>query len=101
MNSDHIVKFARNFTKLRGQRTGFLCWVGMYHVGQVMPKETYEYDTDGMYRFEPNSDYLQLVFLGDKDIPFTTYRDDNLKNRNKYVGHVGEVFEFEVENERD
>lgn len=95
-SSDHTVKFSHNFTKLRGQKSGFLCWVDIYHVGNDMPKETKEYDTDGKYEFEPDTDYLQLVFLGDKDIPFTTYRDDTWKNRNKYIGHIGEVFEFEI-----
>ena len=73
MNSDHIVKFNHNYSKL--------------HV----------YDTDGKYELIDGKDYIQLVFLGDKEIPFTTYREFNEKNRSKYFGHVGEVFEFEIE----
>ncbi len=98
MTSDHTVKFSHDFSKLRGQKSGFLVWVDIYHVGNDMPRETKEYDTDGKYEFKPNTDYLQLVFLGDKDIPFTTYRNDTLKNRSKYIGHIGEVFEFKVVN---
>lgn len=91
------VKFNYNYSKLHNQKSGFLVWVDVVHMSETFPnEETYLYDTDGKYEFELKKDYLQLVFLGDKDIPFTTYRDDNFENRIKYVGHVGEVFEFEV-----
>ena len=96
MNDDHIVMFNHDYSKLRGQRSGFLCYATIFHVGDKFPEEAYQYDTDGLWEFKPNTDYIQLVFLGDKEIPFTTYRNDNPDNRDKYFNHIGEVFEFVV-----
>lgn len=97
MNSDHIVKFNHNYSKLHNQTSGFLIWVDVVHMSDLFPsEETIAYDTDGKYPFEMNKDYLQLVFLGDKDIPFTTYRELNETNKNKYHNHIGEVFNFEI-----
>ena len=70
MDDDHIVKFNHDYSKLRGQRSGFLCYATIYHVGDKFPDEAYQYDTDGEWEFKPNTDYIQLVFLGDKEIPF-------------------------------
>ena len=69
--------FNHDYSKLRGQRSGFLCYATIFHVGEKFPEEAYQYDTDGLWEFKPNTDYIQLVFLGDKEIPFTTYRNDN------------------------
>ena len=91
-----IVEFNYPYSKLRGQKSGMLVYAGIYHMGKCFSKESYEYDTDGKYPLEKGKDYIQLVFLGDKEIPFTTYRDDTKKNRDKYFGHLYEVFEFNV-----
>ena len=96
MNDDHIVMFNHDYSKLHGQRSGFLCYATIFHVGEKFPEEAYQYDTDGEWEFKPNTDYIQLVFLGDKEIPFTTYRNDNPDNRDKYFNHIGEVFQFVV-----
>lgn len=96
-NEMNTVKFNYNYSKLHNQKSGFLVWVDVVHMSETFPnEETYLYDTDGKYEFELNKDYLQLVFLGDKDIPFTTYRELTEKNKNKYFGHIGEVFNFEI-----
>ena len=71
MNDDHIVMFNHDYSKLRGQRSGFLCYATIFHVGEKFPEEAYQYDTDGLWEFKPNTDYIQLVFLGEKEIPFT------------------------------
>ena len=92
----NIVKFNHDYSKLRGQRSGFLCYAGIIHVGDKFPDEAYQYDTDGLWEFKPNTDYIQLVFLGDNEIPFTTYRNDTPENRAKYFGHEKEVFDFVV-----
>lgn len=93
---ENTVKFNHNYSKLHGQKSGFLCWVTPFLMDKNFTDEAYQYDTDGKYPLEKGKIYMQLVFLGDKEIPFTTYREDNLENRIKYVGHVGELFEFEV-----
>ena len=88
----NIVKFNHDYSKLHGQRSGFLCYADIIHVGDKFPEEAYQYDTDGLWEFKPNTDYIQLVFLGDKEIPFTTYRNDTPENRAKYFGHEKEVW---------
>ena len=100
MNSDHIVKFNHNYSKLHGQVSGFLCWADVFHMANL-PMEAHMYDTAGKYGLIDGKDYIQLVFLGDKEIPFTTYRELNEKNKAKYFGHIGEVFEFEIEETKE
>lgn len=95
MNS---IKFAYPYSKLHNQKSGFLVWVTEVFIGDNFPKESYLYDTDGKYKLERNQIYLQLIFLGDKEIPFTTYRKVNEENKRKYVNHIGEIFSFEIEN---
>lgn len=90
----NVVKFDHDYTKLHGQKSGFLCWVTPFLMDKNFTDEAYQYDTDGMYPLEKGKIYMQLVFLGDKEIPFTTYRDDTPENRAKYVGKVGQVFKF-------
>ena len=90
----NVVKFDHDYTKLHGQKSGFLCWVTPFLVDKNFTDEAYQYDTDGMYPLEKGKIYMQLVFLGDKEIPFTTYREDTPENRAKYVGKVGHVFNF-------
>ena len=96
MNDDHIVMFNHDYTKLHGQRSGKLVHAELVKIDKTFPKEALEYDTDGLYELKMGEYYIQLVFLGDKEIPFTTYRNDNPDNRNKYFNHIGEVFEFVV-----
>lgn len=90
----NVVKFDHDYTKLHGQKSGFLCWVTPFLIDKNFTDEAYQYDTDGMYPLEKGKIYMQLVFLGDKEIPFTTYREDTPENRAKYVGKVGQVFRF-------
>ena len=97
----NVIEFNHNYTKLHGQKAGFLCWANIYHMGKNFPQETYEYDTDGVYEFQKDVDYIQLVFLGDKEIPFTTYRRDKPKTREKYMKHVGEMFELKINSDQD
>ena len=96
MNDDHIVKFNHDYTKLHGQRSGKLVHAELMKIDETFSKEALEYDTDGLYEFKMGEYYIQLVFLGDKDIPFTTYRNETQENRDKYFPHVGEEFEFMV-----
>jgi len=96
MNSDHIVMFNHDYSKLHGQRSGKLIHAELVKMDKTFSKEALEYDTDGLYEFKMGEYYIQCVFLGDKDIPFTTYRSETQENRDKYFLHVGEEFEFVV-----
>ena len=61
MNDDHIVMFNHDYSKLRGQRSGFLCYATIFHVGEKFPEEAYQYDTDGLWEFKPNTDYMTSI----------------------------------------
>lgn len=50
------------------------------------------------YPLEPG-EYLRLVLLGNRGIPFTTYRKNNPENRAKYVGQEGKTFTIYVNEE--
>ena len=96
MDDNHIVMFNHDYSKLRGQRSGKLVHAEIVRIDDTFSKEALEYDTDGLYELEKNTYYIQAVFLGDKDIPFTTYRTETPENRRKYFNHIGEEFEFVV-----
>ena len=96
MDDNHIVMFNHDYSKLRGQRSGKLIHAELVKIDKTFSKEALEYDTDGLYEFKMGEYYIQLVFLGDKDIPFTTYREETQANRDKYFNHIGEVFDFVV-----
>ena len=96
MDDNHIVMFNHDYTKLRGQRSGKLIHAELVKIDKTFSKEALEYDTDGLYEFKMGEYYIQLVFLGDKDIPFTTYRSETPENRDKYFNHIGEMFDFVV-----
>ena len=95
-NSRNVVMFNHNYTKLHGQKWGRLLHAEIVKIDRTFPKEALEYDTDGLYEFEIGQYYIQCVFLGDKDIPFTTYRRETPENRAKYFDHIGESFDFVV-----
>lgn len=70
--------------------------------GEIYSLRWGEYDCkadDGSY-YPLNKDktYTQLVFIGNKNIPFTT-----LRNKDKYIDYIdmiGHTFNIEVENDR-
>ena len=91
----HIIGFSHHYTKLHNQTFGTLLSVSKTIIGPSFPMEGRDYDTEYIlenttgpgripcydwYHF-PNGSYLQLVFIGNKQIPFTTYRKipDNYK----------------------
>ena len=91
---ENVIEFNHNYTKLHNQKSGFLCFVNPFLIDKNFTDEAYQYDTDGKYPLEKGKIYMQLVFLGDKEIPFTTYRKDTPENRAKYVGKEGQIFNF-------
>lgn len=101
----NTIKFAKQFLKLHGQTSAELIAVKILDTALMQPtdfEEMYEYDCkadDGSY-YPLNKDktYTQLVFIGNKNIPFTT-----LRNKDKYMDYIdmiGHTFNIEVENDR-
>ena len=97
------IKFAKQFLKLHGQTSAELVAVNILDTALMQPtdfEEMYEYDCkadDGSY-YPLNKDktYTQLVFIGNKNIPFTT-----LRNKDKYIDYIdmiGHTFKIEVKN---
>lgn len=95
----NVIEFSHNYSKMHNQKSGFLCFVNPFLIDENFTDEAYQYDTDGKYPLEKGKIYMQLVFIGDKEIPFTAYIEDTPENRAKYVGKVGHVFKFIVSGE--
>ena len=98
----NTIKFAKQLLKLHGQTSAELVAVRLVDTALMSPAdfdELYNYDCkadDGSYYpLDNNKTYTQLIFIGNKNIPFTT-----LRNKNKYLDYVkqiGWVFSVEVE----
>lgn len=72
------IKFSKEYKKLHGQKFAKLLAVYPQTVNATW-KELLDYDTiavDGSRYELKNGNYLLLVFIGDKHIPFTTIRSD-------------------------
>lgn len=73
-----------------------LLYANYYRVDEnTLCDEARFYDTDGSSEL-PDGEYVQMIFLGDKQIPFTEYREYTRDNVNRYVKNVGGIFEFQV-----
>lgn len=82
----NLIGFSHHYTKLHGQTHGKLIYVDSV---QIKPEdegsEWWEYDTEYRATFATlqhddsmllkHDKFVRLVFLGDKGIPFTTYRE--------------------------
>ena len=80
----NLIGFSHHYTKMHGQTHGTLVYVDDFIVRhEDFDSEWMKYDTeykgsDGIIRHYdfPKLDefYVRMVFLGNKNIPFTTYR---------------------------
>lgn len=82
----NLIGFSHHYTKMHGQTHGKLIYVDIV---QIKPEdegsEWWEYDTEYRATFATlqhddsmllkHDEYVRLVFLGNKGIPFTTYRE--------------------------
>lgn len=83
----NLIGFSHHYTKMYGQTHGKLIYVDLVRIKQEdVNSDWWNYDTayetaEGVPRIEfcdilrPNETYVRLVFLGNKNIPFTTYRE--------------------------
>lgn len=94
----HEIRFKHNYKKLHNQTKAVLIQTAILK-GENIPKEFIEYDTDNKYKLNEKEDYLYLVFVGIKMIPFTTVRKLNIENVKKYVGYEGDYFYIVIEEE--
>lgn len=92
-----IIKFSSDYPKLWGQKQGRL--LGVYAIAHELHKDLIEYDikkSDGSYYPLPKGTVIQLVFLGDKGIPFCTIRRFTPNKFSYYVGLVGEDLKIQI-----
>ena len=98
------IKFSKNYPKLWGQTSAKLIAVEDINIDENTNKDLLEYDTkadDGSYYELKKGKYIQLIFLGNKNIPFCTIRSAYTKQygnkKEYYQSKVGEVFYIEYE----
>lgn len=98
-----IIKFSHEYPKLWGQRFARLVFVDVVDLERELNsgelQDLLEYDTrtaGGGYYELPLGDLIQLVFLGDKKIPFCTLRRFTKRKFEYYRGLRGREFEVKV-----
>lgn len=91
------IRFNHNYKKLHNQTSAELIYYD-FKSGAEFHKEFIKYDTDNKYEIDKTQEYLFLVFIGNKDIVFTTLRKANLENLLKYA--LGRKYKIVVEKEQ-
>ena len=96
------IKFSKRYPKLWGQNQAKLIAVEDINIDENTNKDLLEYDTkalDGSYYELKKGKYIQLIFLGNKNIPFCTIRSSYGRMGNKkeyYQSKIGELFQIVV-----
>lgn len=101
------IKFSHSYPKLWGQKKAELIAVRILDAQAVDINNTLkEYDTlweklnpdgsktIGYYALPKEGKLIQLIFIGDKDIPFCTIRSYNIGKYEFYIHNVGQIFEI-------
>lgn len=100
----NTIKFSKIYPKLWGQTQAELLSVKEIEINENTNKDLIEYDTkaiDGSYYELKKGKYLQLIFLGNKNIPFCTIRSKYCSYVNKteyYKSKIGEIFDIVIKN---
>ena len=98
----NVINFSHNYYKLWDQTTAKLIAVEDIEINDSTNEDLLEYNTkivDGTYYLLKNGKYIQLIFLGDKGIPFCTIRPAYNKFGDKkkyYTGKIGEQFIIKI-----
>jgi len=96
----HSIKFSHNYPKLWNQKEASLICINIIEKTYFpLTKELIEYDTKdckGNYYPLPKTNYLQLIFLGDKLIPFCTIRRRTPEKEKYYRGLVDNIFQIKI-----
>ena len=103
------IKFSHKYPKLHGQTTATLLAVRDLSFPKDKNEDLIEYDTKYVgfvgkgYFPLPNGEYIQLIFVGNKHIPFCTvrpkYSDFSINKKEYYEGLIGQDFEIVVKGE--
>lgn len=99
-----FIRFDNNYPKLHNQTEARLLMVIQDISGEMLlnnfPDLT-SWDSlrdDGRYyNIAPEKDYMLLLFVGDKNIMFSTLRKQNEENAILYAESVGDVFKIAIE----
>ena len=108
----NTISFSKKYKKLWGQTKAKLIAVEDINIDDNTSNDLLEYDTkaeDGSYYELKKGQYIQLIFLGDKNIPFCTIRDrcgasapflrDYIDKREYYKDKIGKMFNIIIEEE--
>lgn len=99
------IKFSGDYPKLHGQKEATLVAVAKIKIDKNTPQELLEYDTkksDGTYYELKSGTYMQLIFLGDKCIPFCTIRSMYPTHKVEYYkAAIGQRFNIQIEKQKD
>lgn len=96
------IKFSHHYKKLWGQSRATLLACRMIKYDERYDFSLKEYDTktrNGDYYALKDGTYLQLVFIGEKHIPFCTLRTPYNKHGNKkeyYENLIGQTFQIVI-----
>lgn len=98
------IKFSHDYPKLHGQKTARL--IGVLTVTpDELHRQFIEYDTvnkeGGHYKLPKAEKFLILLFLGDKNILFTTIRRMTAEKLAYYLNQVDMEFEIKIEEKND
>jgi len=99
MNRPPKIKFSSIYPKLWGQKKARLVYVQVLD-GKKLSRDLIEYDTkkyDGTYYELPKTRLIQLVFIGDKNIPFCTLRKYSKWKEEYYRNNINKVFDIVIE----
>lgn len=109
------IKFSHIYPKLWEQKKAELIAVRIFDAQAVqINKDLIEYDTkyiieeeneieEGVYDYYPlpkEGRLIQLIFIGDKDIPFCTLRRHIDRKMEYYLSKIGEIFEIVIEEKK-
>lgn len=94
------IKFSHDYPKLWGQHEAKLLLVRTLYA-ELLTKELVHYDTyygkSEHYPLPEKGLVLQLIFLGDKGIPFCTIRRHTKEKESYYKVHEGLTFQIKIE----
>lgn len=100
------IKFSHNYPKLHGQTSAVLLAVRELYFPKDSNHELLEYDTSypsphGIDFYPlPAGPYLQLIFVGNKHIPFCTIRPKyggfRKNKKGYYEGQIGKAFSIVI-----
>lgn len=99
------IKFSHNYPKIWRQTTGTLIAVRILNAEEVQKnKDLLEYDTryfvneidSGYYAIPKEGKLLQLIFIGEKEIPFCTLRRHTSEKEQYYRDKVSKIFNLVI-----